>query len=77
MPDLGTVYTKLRTPVMHILPDFSVESEVWHDQGMVTKWPYNYSSGVVFNVFCTTFCTGSVGNGPGAKFGQKAAGPDV
>ncbi len=41
------------------------------DQEIATKWPYNWSPGLISGAFCIIFRAWPVGVGPGAKFGRK------
>ncbi len=43
------------------------------DQNMVTKRHYNWSPGLILDVFCTIFRARPVGKGLGAEFGWKPA----
>ncbi len=43
------------------------------DQKMVTKWPHNWSPGLILGAFCTICRARPVGTGLGARFGRKPA----
>ncbi len=48
-------------------------SFVGQDHEMATKWPYNWSPGLILAAFRTIFLAWPVGTGLGAKLGRRMA----
>ncbi len=56
----------------YILPDSSMDFGFRLSPDMVTKWPYSLLSELILGAPYTVFRAGSIGKGPGPKFGRKA-----